>query len=144
MGLFETINEGIKESIRSKDLLRLETLRMLKSKILAVDARGALSESEVIKIFKTYSGNLHESLQISEQAGRHDMVDKLKKEIAIVKEFLPKAPSLAETETLVRQAIAETQAVSKKELGVVMKKVMSLCPDADGKLVKHCIEQQLN
>lgn len=144
MGLFETINEGIKESIRSKDLLRLETLRMLKSKILAVDARGALSESEVVKLFKTYSGNLHESLLISEQAGREEMVDKLKKEIAIVAEFLPKTPSLAETEALVRQAITETQAFSKKDLGIVMKKVMSLNPHADGKLVKQCIDQQLS
>jgi uncharacterized protein len=58
MTLIEKINLGIKEAMRNQDQIRLDTLRMLKSKILAVDARANLSDSEVLKLFKTYFGNL--------------------------------------------------------------------------------------
>ena len=54
MVMIDKINEGIKEAMRSRDQIRLSTLRMLKSKILAVDARGNLPDGEVVKLFKTY------------------------------------------------------------------------------------------
>ena len=58
MTMVEKINEGIKEAMRSRDQLRLSVLRMLKSKILAVDARANLPDAEVVKLFKTYYGSL--------------------------------------------------------------------------------------
>ena len=61
MTIIEKINDGIKEAMRSRDQLRLDTLRMLKSKILTVDARGNLPDTEVLKLFKTYFGNLQEA-----------------------------------------------------------------------------------
>ena len=143
MALLELVNDGIKEAIRSKDQLRLETLRMLKSKILAVDARGGLSDAEIVKLFKTYASNLQEGLEQAMIANRPEMVDKLKKEIAIVAEFLPQTLSRADTEKLVIQAIHETQASSKKELGIVMKKIMSYGQSLDGKTVKEIIEEKL-
>ena len=94
MPLLEQVNEGIKNAMRSKDQLRLETLRMLKSKIIAVDARGNLSDAEIVKLFKTYSGNLLEALEQAKAVGREPMADKLKLELAIVQEFLPKAATL--------------------------------------------------
>jgi uncharacterized protein len=68
MTIIEQINEGIKEAMRSRDQIRLATLRMLKSKILAVDARANLPDAEVIKLFKTYFGSLQEALQQAESA----------------------------------------------------------------------------
>jgi hypothetical protein len=143
MSLFESINHGIKEAIRSKDQLRLETLRMLKAKIIAVDARGNLSDAEIVKLFKTYASNLQEAIEQAQMAKREEMEDKLKKELAIVGEFLPKSLSKEETEKLVIQAIEETKAHSKKELGIVMKKVMSYSNLVDGKTVKEIIESKL-
>jgi uncharacterized protein YqeY len=71
--MIEQINEGIKEAMRSRDQIRLNTLRMLKSKILAVDARANLSDAEVIKLFKTYFGNLQEALAQAQGANRSDI-----------------------------------------------------------------------
>lgn len=133
--LLEQLNLGIKEAIRSRDEIRLNTLRMLKSKILAVDARGNLPDPEVIKLFKTYFGNLIEAKEQS--AHRPDLVEQLEKELAIVQEFLPKAPSLEETKRLVQQAIAESGAKTKKELGLVMKSLMKLNSAVDGKMAKE-------
>ena len=143
MPLLEQVNEGIKNAMRSKDQLRLETLRMLKSKIIAVDARGNLSDAEIVKLFKTYYGNLLEALEQAKAAGREPMADKLKLELAIVQEFLPKALSYEETEILVKQSIEETNAKTKKEFGIVMKRLMTINNSVDGKLAKEIADKIL-
>lgn len=143
MTIMEDINTGIKEAIRSRDQVRLDTLRMLKSRILAVDARGNLPDAEVIKLFKTYLGNLQEALEMSLSANRPEIVEKLKSELKIVQEFLPKAPSLEETQKIVQQAIVESGAKTKKDLGLVMKHIMKLSSSVDGKLAKDLANQLL-
>jgi uncharacterized protein len=143
MAIVEKVNDGIKEAMRSRDQLRLDTLRMLKSKILAVDARGNLPDGEVIKLFKTYSGNLQEALDQAKAVNRPDSAERLKKELEIVNEFLPKTPSREETKKLVEQAILELGAKTKKDIGLVMKGVMKLNHTVDGKLAKELADQLL-
>ena len=144
MAIMEEINNGIKEAIRSRDQIRLDTLRMLKSRVLAVDARGNLPDNEVIKLFKTYFGNLQEALEQAQAANRPEIVERLKSELVIVQEFLPKTPSLDETKSLVEEAIAESGAKTKKDLGLVMKTVMKLNNAVDGKLAKDLASQLLS
>lgn len=143
MTLIEQINHGIKEAMRSRDQLRLDTLRMLKSKILTVDARGNVPDTEVIKLFKTYSGNLQEALEQAQTLNRPEIVEKLKSELVIVQEFLPKALSPEETKKIVIQAIADSGAKTKKDLGLVMKSIMKLNNSVDGKLAKDLAGQLL-
>src|ERR1700722_3421932 len=143
MTLLEQINSGIKEAMRSRDQLRLDTLRMLKSKILAVDARCNLPDSEVQKLFKTYHANLQEALEQAQAARRPEIAEKLKREIAILLEFLPKALSPEETKQIVVQAIADSGAKTKKEIGLVMKRIMQLSNAIDGKLAKDLASQLL-
>ncbi len=143
MTIIDQLNEGIKESMRSRDQIRLGVLRMLKSKIMAVDARCSLPDVEVLKLFKTYFGNLQEALEQAEAVNRLELAESLKSEMKIVEEFLPKAPSAEETRRLVEQAIAETGAKTKKDLGLVMKVVMKLNSTVDGKLTKDLVSQLL-
>lgn len=143
MTLLEEINEGIKDAMRSRNQIRLDTLRMLKSKILAVDARGNIPDSDVTKLFKTYYGNLQEAHEQAIAANRPEMVQRLTEELAIVQEFLPKSLSQEETKKLVAQAVTESGAKSKKDLGLVMKKIMQLNPSVDGKLAKDLASEQL-
>lgn len=144
MAIIEKINEGIKEAIRGKDPIRLGTLRMLKAKILAADARAAIPDSDVIKLFKTYFGNLQEALEEAQKANRPEMVEQLKCELKIVQEFLPKAPSSEETKKIVMQAIAQSGAKTKKELGLVMKAAMQINNGIDGKLAKELAQELLS
>ena len=137
MSLFETVNNGIKDAMRNKDQIRLETLRMLKAKILAVDARGNLQDAEIIKLFKTYYGNLVEAFEQAVEVARHENADKLKKEMEIVQEFLPKVPSREETRKIVQEAIAQCGAKVKKDIGLLMKTVMKINNAVDGKLVQE-------
>jgi len=143
MSLIEQINLGIKEAIKNRDSLRLDTLRMLKSKILNVDARANLPDAEVIKIFKTYFGNLQEALEQTKTANRADLVKRLEGEIKIVQEFLPKNLSPEETKKIVLQAIEESGVKTKKELGLVMKAIMKLNLPIDAKLAKDLASQLL-
>ena len=143
MKLIEQINDGIKDSMRSKDQVRLNTLRMLKSKILAVDARAELPDNEVQKLFKTYYGNLQEAHEQALMANRAETADQLKSEIAIVQEFLPKGLTPEETKDIVVAAIAESGAKSKRDFGLVMKAIMKINNTVDGKLAKELANQLL-
>lgn len=143
MTIIEQINSGIKEAIRNRATIRLDTLRMLKSKILVVDARANLSDSEVVKIFKTYYGNLQEALDQAKTANRPDISERLEKELVIIQEFLPKTLSADETKKIVIQAIADSGAKTKKDLGLVMKNIMKLNLAIDGKLARDIANQLL-
>ena len=141
MTLIEDVNNGIKEAMRNKDSVRLNTLRMLKSKVSAVDARANLPDVEVIRLFKTYYSNLQEA---KEQAhGRQELIEQLDKELSIVQEFLPKTPSYEETKKIVLQAIADSGATTKKDLGIVMKSAMRINSTIDGKLTKEIADALL-
>lgn len=136
MTIIERINDGIKEAMKSRDQTRLSTLRMLKSKILAVDARANLPDTDVVKLFKTYYGSLQEALVQAQELNRPDIAEPLKSELLIIQEFLPKALSPEETKRIVMQAIAESGAKTKKDLGMVMKTAMKLNSTIDGKQAK--------
>lgn len=143
MTIIETINEGIKDAMRSRDQVRLDTLRMLKSKVLAVDARGNLPDPEVVKLFKNYHGSIQEALDQAISIQRAELVEKLKKELEIVQEFLPKTLSPEDTKAIVIQAIADSGAKTKKDLGLVMKSIKQNNQPIDGKLAKDLAEQLL-
>jgi uncharacterized protein YqeY len=108
-----------------------------------VDARANLADTEVQKLFKTYSGSLQEALEQAQSLNRPEIAEKLKSELKIVQEFLPKAPSIEETKKIVEQAIAESEAKSKKDFGSVMKAVKRLNSAVDGKLAKDLLDQLL-
>lgn len=143
MAMIEQINESIKEAMRSRDQIRLSTLRMLKSKILAVDARATLPDAEVIKIFKTYFGSIQEALEQAVSVNRLDIAGPLRIELQIIQEFLPKNLTPEETKKIVIQAIKESGAKTKKELGLVMKAIMKLGVAVDGKLAKDIASELL-
>jgi len=143
MAIIEELNQRIKEAIRSQEKIRLDTLRMLKSKILAVDARANLPDAEVIKLFKTYYSNLQEALDQALTTNRPEISERLKIELMIVQEFLPKAPSLEETKKIVMQAIAESGAKTKKDLGLVMKAAMKINNTIEGKVAKDLASELL-
>ncbi|OJU80076.1 MAG: hypothetical protein BGO10_01070 [Chlamydia sp. 32-24] len=143
MSLVEKISEDLKEAMKSRNQVRLDTLRMLKSKILTADARGNLSDEDVVKLFKTYAGNLQEAIEQSEAVNRQEMVDKLKIELQIVQEYLPKALSREETKKIVEQAITQSGAKTKKDLGLVMKQIKTMGSSIDGKTAKEIADELL-
>ncbi len=141
--LFNKINLELKNALKNKDELRLSTLRMMKSKVLYVNAKGDLPDAEIIKILNKYSKELKESIEEFNKVGRTAEVERHEKELAIVFEFLPKELSPEEIKKAVEQAVKDTGAASIKEMGKVMKEVLARHPGIDGKTVNQFVREIL-
>ncbi|OGI05750.1 MAG: hypothetical protein A2Y40_04030 [Candidatus Margulisbacteria bacterium GWF2_35_9] len=143
MSIYDQISDEIKTAMKNKDQNTLSVLRMIKSKIMTINARGELSDEEIIKIIRTYENNLVDAMEQASQLNRESEALQLKKEIDIVSRYLPKNLSEKDTYLLVEKIIKETNASSKKDMGIVMKSIMSSGEVLDGKLVKKIVDEKL-
>lgn len=141
--LLEKINTQLKTALKERNEIRLSVLRMVKSKILYVNAKGDLPDAEIVKIIKKYSKEVKDSITEFTKVGRTEEVARHEKELAIVAEFLPKEISPEEVKKLVQQTIKDTGATSIKEMGKVMKEVMAKQPGIDGKIVSQFVREIL-
>lgn len=141
--LFARINADLQQAMKNKDEFRLSVLRMLKSKILYVNARGEMEDGEIIKIINKYGKELKESISEFQKVGRSADVAQVEKELMVVKEYLPAELSPEELKKLVQTVIAEVGASSSKDLGKVMKGIKDKAPAADGKLVSQLVRELL-
>jgi hypothetical protein len=130
--------------MKSKDDLRLEVLRMMKSKVLLVNARGALADAEIVKIIQKYAKSLKYAIEETKKVNRPEAVAKLESELKIVEQYLPKMLSEAEIKTAVDRAVAEVGASSPKDMGKVMKAIMATGLNADGAIVSRLVAAALN
>ena len=132
--LFQKISMDLQKAMKEKNTFRLEVLRMMKSKILLVNARGDLPDPEVTKILQKYAKSLKDAVEETKKANKPDAVKKLENEIKIVEEYVPKMMSEEETKKLVAEVIAEVGASSPKDLGKIMKGIMAKGANVDGKI----------
>ena len=141
--LLNKINADLQAAMKSKDELKLSVLRMMKSKVLYVNARGDLPEAEVIKIVTKYGKDLKETIEEYTKIGRTVEVARARQELAVVQSYLPKELTPEEIKSAVQQAIGALGATSIKEMGNVMKKVTGENPGIDGKLVSQFVRELL-
>lgn len=141
--MFSRINKDIASAMKAGDKVRLETLRMMKSKILNVNARGDLPEKDIIKILQNYSKMLKESLESMLQHEKTQEAEKIKVELLIVEEYIPKMLSEEETKALAKEKIAELNITSIKEIGKIMKEILNARSDVDGTVLKKAVSEIL-
>ena len=141
--MFQKINQDLQKSIKDRDEVRTGALRMIKSKITYVATRGNLPDAEIIKIINKYSKELIESAEIAEKVNRPEFAARVRKELAIVAEYLPKLLSDEEIKNLVSAAIQKTGATGPKDMGRVIKEVLAQNPILDGGKVKNFVLAQL-
>jgi len=141
--LLAKINGEIATAMKAKDEFGLSVLRMIKSKILYVNARGDMPDADIIKIITKYAKELKESIEEFKKVGRQADSDKVTKELAFVQEYLPKELSADEIKALVQSTIAELGASSIKEMGNVMKAISAKAPGVDGKIVSQFVREVL-
>ena len=147
MSLEERLVEEMKQAMKSKDKLRLSTIRMIRSalKNKEIELRKKLEDEEVIKVIQVMVRKGEESVEQFQTGGRVDLVEKEKKEIEILKSFLPQPLSQEELLMIIDQSIQETQASSAKDIGKVMKSIMpKIGGKADGKLINQLVKERLS
>ncbi len=150
MGLTSKIDGDIKDAMKAKDAARLSALRMLKSslKYAAIEkgagGEGELADAEVLAVVRKRIKQCQDAVEGFVKGGRPEQADKEKAEIALLESYLPAGLSADELASLVRDAIVETGAIGKAQMGAVMKAVMAKAAGrADGKAVNAEVQKQL-
>jgi uncharacterized protein YqeY len=137
----------MKGAMKSSDKLRLSTIRMIRSalKNKEIEIRKKLEDEDVVKVIQAMVRKGEESVEQFQTGGRTDLVEKEKKEIDILKSFLPQPLSQDQILKIIDQSIQETQASSLKDIGKVMKSVMpKMGGKADGKLINQLVKERLS
>jgi uncharacterized protein YqeY len=123
MGYLERIQTDLTAAMKEKDELRLSVLRMVKSalKLKEIDKMRPLDDLESLQILQTLVKQRKESIEQFIQGGRKDLADKEAREITIIEQYLPAAPSDEDMERAIADAVSETGADSLKQMGAVVK-----------------------
>lgn len=126
MSIKETLNEKLKEAMRTHDEDGKRVYRMILSSVKFAEktAGKELEESEIVQILQKELKIRKESLQEAEKAGRAEAAAEAQKDIAAIEPLLPKQLSPDEVKSIVKDAIGETGAASPADMGKVMKVVM--------------------
>lgn len=122
MSLKQRLDEDVKAAMRARDRERLGTLRLITAAIKQreVDERIVLDDAQVLAVIDKMVKQRRESITQFDAAGRTDLSDKERFELAILQEFLPAALGDAEIEQLITDAIAASGAQSARDMGTVM------------------------
>jgi len=147
MSLSEQVQKDMIDAMRNKQELRLSTLRMVKAalKNKEIDKRAALDEKEELQVFSTLIKQRKDSIDAFEKGNRPELAKKEAEEITIIEAYMPKAVSEADVVAAVKATIAEMGSPTMKDMGTVMKNVMTKFAGArvDGKLVSETVKKEL-
>ena len=146
MSLSEQIMSDMKEAMKARDKVRLNTVRMIKSALMneKIKAGHDLTAEEELTVLSREKKQREESIDEFTKANRKDLADETKQELAIVESYLPKQMTEEELNQSVSSAIAEVNAQGKSDFGKVMKVLMpKIKGKADGKAASNAVRKQL-
>lgn len=148
MTLFDKVSEDIKEAMKARDKVRLETLRNIKKVFLeaktAPGANDTLEDADAFKILQKLAKQGRESARTYTDNGRQDLADAELAQAAVIEEYLPKQLGEDEIEAEVRKVIADTGAQSMKDMGKVMGIISKqLTGRADGRAISAVVKRLL-
>lgn len=124
MSLQSRLQDALKAAMLARDAERTGALRLLKSAFGYVQIEkktDELADSDALVVVQREAKKRRDAIEEYERGGRPELAAKERVELRVIEEFLPQPLSPAELEDLVKAAIAEAGAVSKKDLGAVMK-----------------------
>jgi uncharacterized protein YqeY len=146
--LEEKIMEDYKQAMKAKDAVKASTLSFLRSQLnySMIEKRvDKLNDTDVIIVIKKQIKQRQDSIEQFEKGGRKDLVDKERKELTILKGYLPEEMSEDIIKTLIEGAIKESEAVGMKDMGKVMKVLLPrVAGKADNALVSNLVKERLS
>ncbi|HVB58510.1 MAG TPA: GatB/YqeY domain-containing protein [Candidatus Acidoferrales bacterium] len=148
MGYIERIQNDLTAAMKQKDELRLSVLRMVKSalKLKEIEKVRPLDDLESLQVLQTLVKQRRESIDQFTKGGRKDLAEKEKKEIVIIEEYLPAAPTDEEVHRAIEAAIDEESADSLKQMGSVIKAARAKLEGKaiDGKILSDRVRERLS
>lgn len=148
MNLFDQVSEDIKNAMKAKDKVALETLRNVKKYLIeaktAPGANDEVSDEAALKIIQKLVKQGKDAAEIYEQQNRPDLAEAELAQVKVMEAYLPKQMSPDELEAALKEIIAETGATSSKDMGKVMgiasKKLAGL---AEGRAISAKVKELL-
>lgn len=149
MGMLENLDNELKNAIKNKDGLKLDSLRAIKSALLlaqtAKNSNGFLEDAEIIKLLQRLVKQRRESAEIYRDQVRDDLAETEELQAEIISSYLPQQLSETELLKVVRETISEIDAIGIKDMGktigMVNKKVSG---KAEGKLIASLVKKELS
>ncbi len=149
--LKEKLTEDIKQAMKAKDKIRLETIRSIKKVILEKEVevrpkgQTKLTPEQELEVLAQQAKQRRDSIEQYRQGGRDDLADKEAQELAIIETYLPRQLSTEEIEAIIDNIIESVGATSPKDMGKVMGPAMKeLKGKAGGKQVQEIVKAKLN
>ena len=148
MEMFDRISNDIKDAMKAKDKVRLETLRNIKKVFLeaktAPGANDTLTDDAALKIMQKLVKQGKDSATLYKEQGRSDLAEAELAQVAVIETYLPKQMSAEELEVALKAIIAEVGAEGPKDMGKVMgtatKKLAGL---AEGRAISAKVKELL-
>lgn len=151
MSLKDRIGEDIKAAMKSKEKLRLETIRSIKKALLEKEVslrpsgQTDLTEAQEMELLLQQAKQRRDSIEQYQQAGRTDLADQEAQELAILEAYLPAQLSDDELSKIIDEIITEVGATSLKDLGKVMgTAIQRVKGQADGKKIQALVKAKLS
>ena len=148
MGVLSNLSEEIKNAMRAKDGLKLESLRAIKSAVLLAETSsgisGPLSDEQAIKLLQRLVKQRKDSASIFRDQNRPDLAEPEEAQAKVIATFLPQQLSDEEIENAVIKIIQTTGAEGMKDMGKVMGMASKqLAGKADGKRISDVVKNKL-
>jgi uncharacterized protein YqeY len=146
MSIAETIETDARSAMKTKDEPELSTLRLVRSalKNKEIELGKELKDEDVLAVLKTMKKQYLDALSDFEKAGRTDLVEGQKKELAVLDRYLPAALSEAELERIVKEAVLASGASDAAAFGKAMAAAMKAVEGrADGNAVRAVVQRLL-
>jgi uncharacterized protein YqeY len=149
MSLKSQIMPAMKEAMKAKDKVALETLRAIKAELLkaetATGASGEMSEAEEVKLLQKMQKQRKDAAAIYVEQGRGDLADAEIAQAKVLEQFLPKQMSMEELESAVLSIINKVGASSPADMGKVMGVASKeLAGKAEGRAIADTVKALLN
>ena len=147
MPFIDKISEDLTGAMRSRDQLKLGTLRMAKAALMnrEVERGRPLDDAESLLVMTGLIKQRRDSIEQFEKGGRTDLAEKERAEIAVLQTYLPPPIGADQLERAIDEAIRDTGASTPKDIGKVMKAVTAKfgAAQVDGKVVSDLVKRRL-
>lgn len=148
MDIFEQVSQDIKEAMKAKDKVKLETLRNVKKCFLeaktAPGANDILTDEAALKIMQKLVKQGKDSAEIYRGQGREDLAEGELAQVTVIEGYLPRQMSEGELKEALQAIIAEAGATSGKDMGKVMGiATKRLAGKAEGRAISAAVKQLL-
>lgn len=149
MDLFEKVSEDIKNAMKAKDKVALETLRNVKKFFLeaktAPGANDTLTDADATKMIQKLVKQGKDSAEIYTQQNRADLAEAELAQVKVLEAYLPKQMTAEELETEIKAIIAQVGAAGPKDMGKVMGVASkALAGKAEGRAISETVKRLLN